>query len=204
MIDRLRSLAKRTGWAAVLGASSLALVAVSPAAADGDCPVDQIGIVASNSTLMAQTDGTWFQGEIEIQVFCKKKSTLIPNSTIQIMSDTTKSGGDEVLNDEGKWIPLEDPAAAIISVPTGQRLISIRTTDPNFKVGDWRVKVGTHTVKVASANGVPMDIDDMAWAGGNVWAQTPELGSLALFGTGAAGMAGYALTRLRARRGRRD
>ncbi|HEX2514789.1 MAG TPA: hypothetical protein VH257_08800 [Chloroflexota bacterium] len=31
-------------------------------------------------------------------------------------------------------------------------------------------------------------------------AQTPELGSLLLFGSGAAGMAGYAVTRLRHRR----
>jgi hypothetical protein len=31
-------------------------------------------------------------------------------------------------------------------------------------------------------------------------AETPELGSLALFGSGAAGMAGYALNRLRSRR----
>jgi hypothetical protein len=30
--------------------------------------------------------------------------------------------------------------------------------------------------------------------------ETPELGSLALFGTGAAGMAGYVLTRARGRR----
>ena len=33
---------------------------------------------------------------------------------------------------------------------------------------------------------------------------TPELGSLMLFGTGAAGMAGYALMQLRARRRRQD
>ena len=35
-------------------------------------------------------------------------------------------------------------------------------------------------------------------------APTPELDSIALFGTGAIGMAGYALTRMRAARGRRE
>jgi hypothetical protein len=35
-------------------------------------------------------------------------------------------------------------------------------------------------------------------------AATPELGSLALFGTGAAGMAGYVLMRIRARRRQDD
>jgi hypothetical protein len=38
---------------------------------------------------------------------------------------------------------------------------------------------------------------------GGIFAATPELDSLALFGSGAVGMAGYALTRFRARR-RRD
>jgi hypothetical protein len=37
---------------------------------------------------------------------------------------------------------------------------------------------------------------------GDILAQTPELDSLALFGTGAVGMLGYGLTRLRAARRR--
>jgi hypothetical protein len=39
-----------------------------------------------------------------------------------------------------------------------------------------------------------------AMGGGAVWAATPELDSLVLFGSGAAGMAAYALVRIRARR----
>ncbi len=49
--------------------------------------------------------------------------------------------------------------------------------------------------------GAPFDPSNPdAFAGGKVWAATPELDSILLFGTGAAGMAGYALTRMRARR----
>jgi hypothetical protein len=36
--------------------------------------------------------------------------------------------------------------------------------------------------------------------GGQIFAQTPELDSLVLFGSGAAGLAGYGLMRIRARR----
>jgi hypothetical protein len=71
---------------------------------------------------------------------------------------------------------------------------------------------GTYAADV----GVYFDVVSFAWGGtltdtttsstlrpgtfGDVLAPTPELWSLALFGAGAAGMASYALTRLRSRR----
>ena len=52
------------------------------------------------------------------------------------------------------------------------------------------------------AKGLTPRAEDYSRWYGDVIAQTPELDSLALFGTGALGMASYALTRFRARRRR--
>jgi hypothetical protein len=62
-----------------------------------------------------------------------------------------------------------------------------RFTDPAFKNQGQCVSSVSHL-----ADGGLPDLDPAA---------TPELGSLVLFGSGAAGFAGYALTRLRAGRG---
>jgi hypothetical protein len=52
---------------------------------------------------------------------------------------------------------------------------------------------------------LPVEVNAVGdpWNAGPSPAQTPELGSLALFGTGAASIAGYVLVRVRAGRGRR-
>ncbi len=61
---------------------------------------------------------------------------------------------------------------------------------------------GTVTLSGPNVPGGTATYSGTASVGGTNLAATPELGSLALFGTGAAGMAGYVLMRARARRRR--
>jgi hypothetical protein len=61
---------------------------------------------------------------------------------------------------------------------------------------DWAVGRASYQ----DAKGGTQDLPSLLVGGGSIWAATPELDSLALFATGAVGMAGYGMTRLRARR----
>jgi hypothetical protein len=207
VIDRAWSALTRTGRAAILGASFLALVSASPAAAQAACQdgsnvrVEFLGVGTSSSILMAQTDGTHYQGNVRVRVYCEGDGALIPNSTIQLTTNTT-APGDAVFNPlTGQWESLANPVQVFL--PTGELVVSLRTDDPNFAPGQWKAFIGSNTVTVTGAFGVPVATGGYPIATGGLWAQTPELSSLALFGTGAVGMAGYALTRLRARSGRR-
>jgi hypothetical protein len=105
--------------------------------------------------------------------------------------------------------------AAAISVPYGYANVTIDTAyplDPNSTFA----LIGREAVILTSAYGGSLQTGSGIAAGGlptntfsgapafgpGVWAQTPELDSLALFGTGALGLVGYGLTRLRAGRKR--
>jgi len=207
MIDRVCSGLTRTVWAAIVSVSLLTVMTAAPAAAQGACQdgsnvmVEFLGVGTSSTILMAQTDGTHFQGDIRVRVYCGLDGSLIPNSTIQLSTNTT-APGDAVFNPlTGQWQSLSSPVQ--ISLSTGELVISLRTEDPNFAAGQFRAAIGTNTVTVTGAYGVTLPGNGLPMATGGLWAQTPELSSLALFGTGVAGMAGYALTRLRASKGQR-
>jgi hypothetical protein len=187
-------------WAAVLGVSSFAIMTASPAgAAQRNCKVDVLGVGTQNTTLMAETDGVHYQGDVLVRVTCS--GVLVPGATVELKSDIT-APDDEIYIPGTGWVSLAQPQQ--ITLPTGELLVSLRTKTPNFKPGEWKVKIGSQTATVIGAPGLVVPYGGGPEATGKLWAQTPELSSLALFGTGAAGMAGYALTRLRAFRGRRD
>jgi hypothetical protein len=208
MRHRFVALASRVGWAAALGVVSILFSAASPAAAQNACQnssgqpmVRLLGTGTSNSIMMAQTDGEYFEGDILVRVYCGVGGALIPNATVTF--STTVPGDMIFLN--GVWTPLNGPVS--VSIPSGEQTIKIKTKDPNLLGSNWEAFVGTNTVTVTGAFGQTLPANQYPTATGMIWAQTPELGSLALFGAGAAGMAGYALTRVRAgfgRRGRRE
>jgi hypothetical protein len=93
----------------------------------------------------------------------------------------------------------------VIGPFTGTATFRITAPDTLLPDGVASMAVGTHLEVVAEGYGTPL-IDPVTGATlkpgtfGDVLAQTPELGSVALFGSGALGMAGYALMRLRAGR----
>jgi hypothetical protein len=104
-------------------------------------------------------------------------------------------GGTEGTAPGGSGVSASGPTGSGSGVPEATRLGGSgvpRTDQPNRSSPPSRMAL---PVEINAAND--------PWSSGPSPAQTPELGSLALFGTGAASMAGYVLVRVRAGRGRR-
>jgi hypothetical protein len=148
---------------------------------------------AQNLTLFQQSDGS-FTTDVRVRVFCMKAgvdlgevtgsqiriSTTVPNTTVNGI-DATGIG-------------------ATINIPSGIASLQLRSTNPGLSSSQWWARVGSDTMSVSLAFDQAVSADDSPVQIGRVFAQTPELGSLLLFGSGAAGFAGYAITRRRARR----
>lgn len=203
MLRHTSALTARAGWGAVIGLVSMMAVAASPAAAQSSAClngsnviVQFLGTGTGNTIIFEQLNGE-FQGQVRVFVFCNADFQLVPNSMVTLTSTIPNSF---VLADPANntWVPAS--TGAQVSLPSGTGLITIKSANPNLT--GWQAQVGSTTVTVTQAFGQPLSTI-LPTAQGGVWAQTPELGSLALFGAGAAGMAGYALTRLRAGIGRR-
>jgi hypothetical protein len=147
---------------------------------------------AQNLTLVAQADGT-FTADVQVRVFCKRGSVDIGDvagSKIQV--STT------VPNTSINGVDASSPVT--IDVPTGLTTVHISSTNPGLAAHQWFARVGSDTTFVSIAFDRSVSFDDSPVQIGRVFAQTPELDSLVLFGAGAVGMGGYALSRLRARR----
>jgi hypothetical protein len=188
------------GLVVAIGLTGLASVSSLPVAAQSACQgsggevlVEFLGAGTSNTVLMQQQSGA-YEGEVRVRVYCGLTGEVIPNAQVEIESTLP---GDAVLDPTtGNWVPMSSPVA--ISVPAGERLITIRSSDPLLSAPNYRARVGTSTVTVVGAFGQALPGNEFPTATGMIWAQTPELGSLALFGAGAASLVGYGLTRMRA------
>ncbi len=202
MRHRVSTLAARAGWVAALGLASIVFSGASPAAAQGTCLdgstplVEFLGVGTSNSVMFAQVSGG-YEGQVRVRVYCGANGSLVPNATVTFSTTVpgTTVNGEDATDLDGVEIQL----------PIGELLVTVFSLDPSLT--GWKAKVGTNTVTVTGAYGQGILPSEYPTATGQIWAQTPELGSLALFGAGAAGMAGYAMTRMRAgfgRRGRRE
>jgi hypothetical protein len=183
-----------------LVSASLWLWTASPAAAQSTAClngtgvlVEFLGVGTSNTIIMEQIDGA-YQGDVRVHAYCGLDGQNVPNATITI--STTVANSFILLG--GTWQPATAPASVAIFLPTGEAVITIRSTNPNLT--GWKAMVGTNTVTVTGAYGQPLPDNAYPTASGSIWAQTPELASIALYGTGALGLAGIMLARLRARR----
>ncbi len=154
---------------------------------DGDVMVEFLGVGTSNTILMERVDGA-FQASVLLRVHCGLDGKLVPDARVKISTSVPNSS----VQVHNGWQPATDPNFVEVSVPTGERMIVIRSSDPQL-VG-WRAYVGSSTGTVTlGLGGYPM-------ASELIWAQTPELDSLTLFGSAIAGMAVLAASRLRRRR----
>jgi hypothetical protein len=202
MLNRNRGHVQRAA-AAVVGLASLGVVSTIPVSAQSACQdgsnvlVEFLGAGTSNTIMFEQTDG--FQGDVRVKVYCGADNTPVPNATVTLSTTVPNSF---VIVPGGAPQPATSPATAIVSVPTGDTLVTLKSSDPDLT--GWKAKVGTNTIVVTGAYGTSLAENDYPTATGQLYAQTPELSSLALFGSGALGMAGYGLTRLRAMRRRKD
>jgi hypothetical protein len=201
-----------------LGLAVLVLVAVPPAAASpapNNCDgtrtvaVDFLALSpAQNSTMMAQTDGSYAR-TLRARAYCQEGANDLGEVTDAKIAVwiAAKPGIDVLVNGE---LATDAANPVVLFAANGFVDITISSTDPdilNIANGQWKATVGRHHFTVVEAFGSSIPTFAQPHTDAALWAQTPELGSLALFGAGAAGMAGYALTRLRAgfgRRGRRE
>ena len=202
------SLNKQLRLAAGLGLVGMALISAVPAAAapSTDCGGvnDTLSFVAS-SVPLTLTGGT-HTGTGEITLTCN--STPISGAAISISVEPRSLSENFSINGVA-----DSGCAATSASPTGFRCgaVSIGSTGANGKV-TFTVESTTADLSIfADAHGVVAKaFEDVTNIPGNDLtriiglAPTPELDSIALFGTGAMGMAGYALMRMRAARGRRE
>jgi len=206
-------------WVAPLVLLGLALIAAMPASAQSLCvvrtPLDDpsdirvrsLGVGAASTTLHEGRPG-FFEGTVRFVVYCGLDGELITGARIRVWATFPEAYIYD--RSTGSWLLASDPASPVeVSLPTGEGDVIVRATEVNL-AGGWEGYLGEARVTVSAAYDVALTGGGVAGAGSlgsglptasaGVWAQTPELGSLALFGAGAAGMAGYALARWRARR----
>lgn len=202
MIHRLPGPTGRIVRGAVLGLIGMALAAATPAAAQtayttAECRAQtgsngkQKGQVtvhfaqgSGDVTLIAQ--GPAFIARVEVRVECK-----VAGDVLGLVTDAAVVFSTTVPNATFDGLP----SGVSILVPGGTSTVTMSSTDPGLAAGQVSAQVGTETVTLVGSTNFDRE---------NVYARTPELGSLALFGAGAAGMASYGLTRLRAGRRRRS
>src|SRR3954451_15430904 len=177
----------RSTWLVALGPLAViaTVAAPTPALASNDCSttgstsdidlsqvrVEFLGGGASHTLLMAQKDGS-YQGDIRIRVYCGIDGQPIPGSQIQL--STTVANSFVLIG--GSWQATTDPASAIVDIPTGDSVVTVKSSSPGLQ--GWKSKVGVSNVTVTQAFGVHLNDSDYPTASSQLWAQTPELSSL--------------------------
>jgi len=192
--------AARTGVAgsivglALWGASA---AVAAPAPVNCDQPNYQMGVsvmgmsAAQNIILQQQSDLT-YQGQMTIRVFCMQGTTdlgEVTNAQVSITSTVPDVAVDG------------QPATgsgALINLPLGIQTVTITAPQSTLTPDTFFARVGGNTVVTVEAYGQSVPSGYSLNMNGNVFAATPELDSLALFGSGAIGLAGYLLLRRRA------
>jgi hypothetical protein len=191
-------------WLAAMGLLAMGLVSAAPASAQQvatscDQSNESLGLAVEPAgtkvTVTAQADGT-FTGSLFIRVYCwdfvnDVDLGNVPNAQVSITTSALRTTFD------GE--PATDTQGALINLPTGSASIPVVTTDPALS-GLAFGQIGFNTVVDTMAFGTPVSTSDQFTWTGKIFAQTPELDSLVLFGSGGASLAGYLLLRRRSRR----
>ncbi len=189
-------------------ASAAGLTQADCAAARGTPAVsvrNQIALQsAGDITMVEQPDGS-FQGTGLVEVFCQSATHTnlggIQGAKVQISATPEPGIATTFLinNVPGPVVigPFDGSATFTLTSHTPNLNLQV-STDPTADGA-----IGSHTETVIAAFGQNISGPPIAQEGG-IFAATPELDSIALFGTGAMGMAGYAIMRMRAARGRRE
>jgi hypothetical protein len=167
---------------------------------------NEVGLQSAGDIVMTlQPDGS-FQGTGLIEVFCKGPTGAdlggIQGAKVQIAATPDAGVVTTFLinNVPGPVVigPFDSSASFTLTSHTPNLNLQV-SADPNADGA-----IGSHTETVIAAFGQTLTGDHPISQEGGIFAATPELDSIALFGTGATGMAGYVLMRMRAARGRRQ
>ena len=196
-----------------LGVFGLAVISAMPASAAVTSCADTNSIKLQPSqdiTLRPDTSGAYV-GSATVTAYC---GTTTPGNelaglTVNVSADRASTAPSDLM------VSLNGGAAVNLTVAPTETLLATETTD---SAGNLVLNISASSVSTPDLAAVSQPIGfhfemgvsapggapEYLPLGGRIFAATPELDSIALFGTGAMGMAGYAIMRLRAARARRE
>lgn len=203
---RISNVARLTGCLSVIAAAvALTVAPVSAAPAPVNCNAPDfiaavqmdLALQSAQNITMSQGNGGLFYRDITARVMCLDSNQgdlgEIPNSVVSIWTNVPST----TVNGQ----PANDPNHPVqVNAPDGFAHMQIISSAPDLTGGAFTAKVGQDTMWVYQAFN---QLVPSGWSPiqiGNVWASTPEMDSVLLFGSGAAGMVSYALLRRRASR----
>jgi len=229
MFRNSRSRFRSVGVSTIVGAAALAVFAVAPASAATISSIDcasQAGTVvarairlASGQTIVLQQQIDYsYQGTGQVEVYCSAANGTnlgdVTDAQVKIsISPSDPSINASMFTVSGDGVPTANfnpatPGNPVLMGPmSGPTNFTITAPANLLPAGVAAADVGAHFEVVSLAYGQPLTdpktgITLKPGTFGDVIAQTPELDSLALFGSGALGIVGYALLRRRARQGK--
>jgi hypothetical protein len=202
---------------ALAGAVGIMALGAMPAAAQSaPCAETDLYFSWSDTNLMQEAGSNIWSSPLTISAFCKDEAHPIVGATITRLTVVSNYSylegsiqpGDTFIGLTPWGANLEAPAN-VLTDTSGHATVTLRVRDSSATgyladaldaSGKAAIPIGLH-IEWATATGDAITGDGTYLLGaGTVFAATPELDSLALFGTGAMGMAGYAMMRFRARR----
>ena len=160
---------------------------------------------------MTQEDGTYL-GQAQIRVFCRNPTTFQDLGDIQDATVLVQAFDNPFTSPDVEFLINGVPGPVTVGPFTGTTTFTIGSLMPNLHLAAQPVGAHIEVVTSIQTSGGTTPLPTMplwggitfgsVWNGGSIVATTPELGSLALFGTGAVGLAGYAMMRMRSGRRR--
>lgn len=192
-IYSLAASATLLGAGAVPAAASLA--PVNCAAPNYQIGLAFVGMSAAQNIVLQQRPDLTYAGQVTVRVFCMQGTTDLGEVANAQVAITTSAPG---VSFDGQ--PATSTTPATISLPLGIKVVDIVADQDTLAPDQFFARVGGDTISTVAAYGSSVPAGYNLTMTGNLFAATPELDSLVLFGTGGLGLAGYALLRRRARR----
>jgi hypothetical protein len=180
------------------------------ALAVGGGETGRLGIRPGQDAVLTADGGGFFVSEENVvHVFCTNSSGNVDAGFITDVSVTVTAVDNQPPPGTtfevapalgGPWSPGTTGFTAAVNPANGNVSFFIRSNSPEVTGATVAITVGQHTETTTACTGTP---GCTVFNGGPITVvpgATPELSSVALFGSGALGMAGFAFARLRAKR----
>jgi hypothetical protein len=206
------SLNKQLRLAAGLGLVGMALISAIPASAaatttTADCQAGGGAVRISGQDVALSAGpgagGVPFTGDGQFSITCvggSHNTALVTDKSLELTATSTASvpgGGTPSFILSGADIATAGNPVITNVLTSGTTTIHVESDTPDLNLIVQTPDSGVGLLSQV-VTGSARSVTNL------IFAQTPELDSIALFGTGAVGMIGYAMMRMRAARGRRE
>jgi hypothetical protein len=175
--------------------AAASLAPVNCAAPNYQIGVAFMGMSAAQNIVLQQRPDLRYEGQVTVRVFCMQGTTdlgEVANAQVAITTSVPDITFDGY---------VATPTTPVnISLPIGIKVVDIVADQNTLAADQFFARVGGDSITAVKAYGSSIPDGYGLTMTGNLFAATPELDSLMLFGTGGLGLAGYALMRRRARR----